>query len=318
MAAPARKRLRRIVNDEDDEEDPPVLSPPAPEIEARDVSPVASDRPQHESRAVLDEESAESAENFFDEESDGESSFDRRAPAPVAADPAPVPAASDPAPAASDPAQGSIEALLAAEEEKHKALLQQQELHRKLADLRAQNQQLEGHLESSLETATADKAKVKETAEPPPPPKPPEPPPKPMPPMAPSCWGLDEADDEAEAKYAEESWPRGHADDMQIDPPIGLQGDVYAELLWRLDWLLPRMDARTANQKPADHRDFSNAPAVRTMPHHVAGFAGDQHHFDPSAGLPDGWTRMYSKSNPGKHYYFHKRTGKTSWEKPLF
>lgn len=34
------------------------------------------------------------------------------------------------------------------------------------------------------------------------------------------------------------------------------------------------------------------------------------------AKLPDGWMQCTSKSNPGRKYYFNKRTGKSSWTQP--
>lgn len=32
--------------------------------------------------------------------------------------------------------------------------------------------------------------------------------------------------------------------------------------------------------------------------------------------LSDGWVVCSSKSNPGRKYYFNKRTGKSSWTQP--
>lgn len=32
--------------------------------------------------------------------------------------------------------------------------------------------------------------------------------------------------------------------------------------------------------------------------------------------LSDGWVLCTSKSNPGRKYYFNKRTGKSSWTQP--
>lgn len=247
----------------------------------------------------------------------------------------------------------SIEALLAAEEEKNKAL-QQAVLQRKLEALREQNQRLEDSLETapaaqplmdkagatavlgkdSVADVPVAKAQTTTALQPMLPALSPAPPVAKQQvggPMAPSAWGLDEADDLAEVRQADEHGPRGHTDDPRIDPPIGLQGDIFAEVLWRLEWLLPRMDVRTAAQHAADSRDFDGVDASRNpLPHDssrlgqaqpqlVPNSAQAAHVFDPPvSGLPDGWTRIYSKSNPGKHYYFNKRTGKTSWEKPLF
>lgn len=35
-----------------------------------------------------------------------------------------------------------------------------------------------------------------------------------------------------------------------------------------------------------------------------------------SKKLPEGWVLCTSKSNPGRKYYFNKKTGKSSWTEP--
>lgn len=35
-----------------------------------------------------------------------------------------------------------------------------------------------------------------------------------------------------------------------------------------------------------------------------------------SKKLPEGWVLCTSKSNPGRKYYFNKKTGKSSWTQP--
>jgi len=78
--------------------------------------------------------------------------------------------------------------------------------------------------------------------------------------------------------------------DPRIDPPIGLRGDVWSEVLWRIDWLLPRLDSKA---KVAERLEEQNV------------------------SLPPGWCKVESQSNPGKHYYFNKATGETKWYRPM-
>lgn len=81
-----------------------------------------------------------------------------------------------------------------------------------------------------------------------------------------------------------------HDRDPELDPPVGLCSDIWSEVLWRIDWLIPRL-----------------APRLETLAELEK----------ENADLPEGWSKVVSKKNPGRHYYFHRTTRETRWERPL-
>mmetsp|Transcript_6358 Transcript_6358/g.10761 ORF Transcript_6358/g.10761 Transcript_6358/m.10761 type:complete len:120 (-) Transcript_6358:21-380(-) len=82
------------------------------------------------------------------------------------------------------------------------------------------------------------------------------------------------------------SAPAAKVKRTSVDPPSNFQGGPLDEALWRIDWLLSHLEELP--RAPHDDED-----------------------------LPDGWAKMSSRSKPGKYYYFHSRTGETSWKRPV-
>eukprot|EP00929_Paragymnodinium_shiwhaense_P055918 TRINITY_DN27994_c0_g1_i2.p1 TRINITY_DN27994_c0_g1~~TRINITY_DN27994_c0_g1_i2.p1 ORF type:complete len:154 (-),score=23.46 TRINITY_DN27994_c0_g1_i2:281-742(-) len=136
-----------------------------------------------------------------------------------------------------------------------------------------------------------------------------------------------------------------HRYDERIDPPVSWQGDDWAEVLWRLDWLLPKIDelrrkeqhtledaAEAATSAPASsaagYGAASTSSKSRSVPYEKTFVAGGVRsaapasvQSQPSASSPFAydtteWLRVESKSHPGKYYYFNRKTGATSWTDP--
>eukprot|EP00435_Cladocopium_sp_Y103_P050063 s682_g15.t1 len=79
-----------------------------------------------------------------------------------------------------------------------------------------------------------------------------------------------------------------HQADAAVDPPEHVQGVLWDEVLWRMNWLASKAESLT--RKP------------REKPKALA--------------LSDGWVLMYSKEVPGRKFYFNTKTGESSWKGP--
>jgi len=99
-----------------------------------------------------------------------------------------------------------------------------------------------------------------------------------------------------------------------------VKDDPFGVLLWRLDWLLNRI---SPPGRSVDHAELNGA-----VPANAANLS--QSLSVPSSGpvvssgsavasqqsVAEQWTRVPSNSNPGKFYFFNKKTGETLWVQP--